>query len=283
MLHFRKILEKHIFHKEEHYENFLDDPHSTLWIQINRGLTILVFIFMMVMSFESIWNNAILYKTEIFLFDACISLVFAVEYFYRFVKSNHKFKFPFSANRIVDLLSFLPFFLGLLAAGNFLVLLRLLRILRVLRLVEKIPLTAWFVKSLKDYLDEYRAVFLLFFITLFIWSFFVYYAEQSVIWTQFTSIPLSLWWGLVTMTTVWYWDMVPMSTLGKLFGAILVFLWPLLLALTSAVTIMVFTEAARNHNTLKSGRIFKSKLCTKCAGKNRNEANYCSTCWEKFD
>jgi hypothetical protein len=48
----------------------------------------------------------------------------------------------------------------------------------VFRLVEKIPLTSGFIKSLKDYLDEYRAVFLLFFITLFIGSFFVYYFEQ---------------------------------------------------------------------------------------------------------
>lgn len=278
---FKTFFETHFFHNEKKYESFLDDPNSKRGKKINSFLTLLVIVFMVVISIESVWDNAVEYKFEIFLFDAFISSVFAIEYLYRFFKAKDKWLFPFSLMRIIDLLSFLPFFLWLLATGNFLVLFRLSRILRVLRLVDKIPLTAWFMKSLKDYLDEYRAVFLLFFTTLFLGSFFVYYAEQWVVGTDFQSIPQSLWWGLVTMTTVWYGDMVPVTVLGKVFWAILVFLWPLLLALSSAVTIMVFTEAARNHSVTKT-HLFKSKICEKCKSKNRTEANYCSTCGEKF-
>ncbi len=278
---FKDFLEKHFHHEGKHYEVFLDDPNDKKGKKIHAFLTALVFIFMGVISFESIWDNAITYQTQIFLFDAFVSMAFAWEYIYRFIKAKDKLNFPFSLMRIIDLLSFLPFFLWLIATGKALVLLRLLRILRVLRLVEDIPLTAGFVKSLKDYLDEYRAVFLLFFVTLFILSFSVYYAEQSVVWTPFNSIPMSLWWGLVTMTTVWYGDMVPLTPLGKILGSLLIFLWPLLLALSSAVTIMVFTEAARNHNATKV-HLFKSKICEKCKAKNRTEANYCSTCGEKF-
>ena len=278
---FKKFIKKHLEEPVEEYENFLDDPSSEPWKNVNQFLTILVFIFMWALCFESLWDNAILYKLELFYLDAFVSSLFAVEYIYRFFKSTDKLKYPFSLMRIIDLLSFLPFFLWLVAAWDFLKVFRLLRIMRVFRLVEKIPLTSGFIRSLKDYLDEYKAVFLLFFITLFIGSFFVYYFEQWVIDTKFDSIPITLWWGLVTMTTVGYGDMIPMTALWKLVGSWLILLWPLLLALTSAVTIMVFTEAARHHSNVKSN-MFRSKVCLKCKSKNRPEANYCSSCGIEF-
>lgn len=278
---FRKFIEKHLEEPIVNYESFLDDPSSKIWKNINQFLTTLVFIFMWALCFESLWDNGVLYKKELFYLDAFVSIIFALEYIYRFIQSKNKLEFPFSMMRIIDLLSFLPFFLWLVAAWDFLKVLRLLRILRVFRLVEKIPLTSGFIKSLKDYLDEYRAVFLLFFITLFIGSFFVYYFEQWVVGSKFDSIPISLWWWLVTMTTVWYGDMIPITAAGKIMWSFLIFLWPLLLALTSGVTIMVFTEAARHHSTVKSN-MFRSKVCLKCKSKNRPEAKYCSSCGSKF-
>jgi hypothetical protein len=107
----KDILEKHLFHIEERYESFLDDPDSEDGRNVNKFLTILVLIFMAILSFETVGNNAELYKTPIFVFEAFISFVFAWEYAYRFAKSKNKLHFPFSAMRIIDLLSFLPFFL----------------------------------------------------------------------------------------------------------------------------------------------------------------------------
>jgi voltage-gated potassium channel len=104
--------------------------------------------------------------------------------------------------RIIDLLSFTPFFLGIFAAGDFLKILRLLRVFRVLRILKKIPLTNEFIKSLKDYKEEYRAVFILFLVILFVGSFFVYFAERYEFDTKFTNIPITIWWGIVTMSTV---------------------------------------------------------------------------------
>ena len=139
--------------------------------------------------FESMGDNMIDYQKELFVFEAFISSVFAIEYFYRLYKAHHKISFIFSFWRIIDLISFLPFFLWLFAVWEFWKVLRIFRIFRVIRLLKKIPLTRGFIKAIGEYKDEYAAVTLLFSIILFIWSVGVYFVERWVDGTLFTSIP----------------------------------------------------------------------------------------------
>lgn len=263
------------------YENFLDDEKSKMWLFIINFITFLVLLFIAVVAFESLWNNKIIYATQIYIFDAFISIVFAIEYFYRLKRAKDKKWFLINPIRVIDLLSFLPFFIWLITFWNFLATLRLIRVLRILRLVKRIPLTSWFLKSLKDFVDEYRAVFMLYFVVLFLCSFLVYYVEKDIPWTQFTSVPIAIWWWLVTMTTVWFWDIIPISTLWKVFWSILIFLWPLVIALATSVTIMVFQETNNAQKYIKRNK--RSKSCIRCKTKNFHHANYCFVCWEEFE
>jgi len=272
----------HVFtYNKNKYENFLDDPKCHIWNKINAFITFLVLLFIAVVTFESLWNNRETYAVPIYIFDAFISVVFALEYFYRFFRARKKIMFVFNPIRIIDLLSFLPFFLWLFTFGTFIVTLRLIRVLRILRLVKRIPLTSWFIHALKDYIDEYRAVFLLYFVVLFLGSFFVYFVEKDVPWTQFTSIPITLWWWLVTMTTVWFWDLIPITPLWKAFWSLIIFLWPLVIALATSVTIMVFQDANHRRKILDKSK--KAKVCPKCKTKNFKDANYCFYCWSEFN
>lgn len=275
-----KKLTNYFSYDREKYENILDDEDSEIWTIINNFITVLVIMFIVMVTFESLWNNHVIYANEIFFFDAFVSTIFATEYIYRFLRSRNIKAFIINPLRIVDLLSFIPFFIWLVTFGEFVLVLKLIRVLRILRLVKRIPLTSWFVRSLKNYIDEYKAVFLLFLVALFLGTFFVYYVEKDLPWTKFTSIPIALWWGIVTMATVWYWDMYPISPLGKIFWSVMVFLWPLLLALSSAVTIMVFNET--NENQKNARRNIRWKLCVRCNSKNIKEANYCIVCWKKY-
>ena len=261
------------------YENILDSDNK-LWFFVKQFIFWLVLLFWVLLIFESIWNNESKYYIELLYCDAVISTIFAFEYLYRLFKAKKKIEFIKNPMRIIDLLSFLPFFLWFFAAWDYLKILRLFRVFRILRVIKKIPLTESFVKSLKDYKEEYKAVLFLFLVILFVGSFFVYFAEKNVIDSKFYNIPISLWWWLVTMTTVWYWDMYPLTNLWKFFATFLIILWPLILALFSAITIMVFSETLKVHERKQVTK--KWIECSRCWDKNPHDANYCMKCWKKI-
>jgi voltage-gated potassium channel len=82
------------------------------------------------------------------------------------------------------------------------------------------------------------------------------------------------------MSTVWYWDMYPLTYLWKFFAIFLIILWPLILALFSAITIMVFSETLRNHER----KVLNKRwiICKRCWDKNPRDANYCMKCGKKL-
>lgn len=275
-----KKIKKYFDYDHKKYENILDSDNK-VWIFLRNLIFGLVIFFAFTLIFESIWEHSEIFYKELFYVDAFISSVFAIEYFYRFFRARGKLKFLVNPMRIIDLLSFLPFFLGFVASWDLLKILRLLRIFRVLRIIKKIPLTNEFLKALKDYKEEYKAVWILFLVILFVGSFFVYYAEKDTVNTSFKNIPITLWWGLVTMSTVWFWDIVPTTNLWRIFASSLVFLWPLIYWLASAITVMVFAETVKIHETKLENKRWKK--CPRCGEKNPKSANYCMKCGKKLD
>lgn len=261
------------------YENILDDPNSKLGVFLESVLFYLILLFCFLIAVESIWDNATKYFKLFFIFDFFISSVFAIEYIYRGIKAKQKCKFLINPMRIIDLLSFLPFFLWFIASGSYLKIFRILRYFRIFRLIKKIPLSAGFIYSLKYYLDEFKAISSLYFTILFLGSTFVYYAEKWVNPNSFNSIPETLWWGLVTMTTVWYGDITPITVMGRVIWSILVFIWPLMWAIIWAITVVVFMDTAKYIEKQNNHR---HKLCHRCKSRNVKEANYCIKCGESF-
>ena len=275
--------------------NKINNTNEWIWRHFEFLVNFLTFLFLFILIIESIDNYAHIYEYEFFIIDFIISSVFAIEYFSKFYCTYNKKKFMFSAWRIIDFLSFAPFFIMFFISifiqnisGHLevfvstLVVLRLFRVFKILRLIDKIPLTSGFVHSLKEYKDEYKAVFILFFVVLYILSFAVYFFEHQT--NPFINNMLdALRWWLVTMTTVWYWDVVPITWIGKTIASILIFLWPIILWIFSAITIMVFMDTTERHRYIVFNKLSKRvKFCPRCNTKNLKEANYCMKCGNKF-
>lgn len=273
-----ELLKKKQFYDREKYPDILSDPESPLGRYLKICIQFCVFIAVGIILLETVESIGGKYQYEFFVLDAVISLIFAWEYSYRYLKARDKKEFVFRGMNIIDLLSFVPFFIGLIfssAAG--LDILKILRVLRTLRLFEvstSSPIALGFIKTIREYHKEYRAILWIFISVLIIISSFVYYSEYRVN-PDFSSIPQSLWWGIVTMTTVGYGDMAPVTLFGKLLWSILILLWPVLLAVISSITILVFMDVA------ESQKITASKICRVCKTRNNEHANFCFNCWEQ--
>ncbi len=266
------------------YENILDDPNNRLWVFLSNTIVFLVIVSVLVLVIESFGDIWIIYKKELFLVDFFISSVFLVEYLYRFTRARKKFKFVKYPLNIIDLLAFLPFFIWILfssfIAAEVLKVLRIMRVFRVLKLAKHLPVIVWFLRALKDYKNEYRGIVILFVIVLTIISVFIFHAENKANPEMFSSIPKSLWWAIVTMTTVWYWDMYPITPIWRIIWSVLIFLWPVLLAVVSSVTILVFMDVLEMQRWRPNR--FTKKTCKRCKTKNAKEANYCIKCWKEY-
>jgi voltage-gated potassium channel len=279
---FLKKAKKFFHYDREKYENFLEDEESKAWKIGNFILDFLVIVSIIIIILESIKSYYKIYELEIFIINYIISSIFLLDYCYRFIKSKNKMIFSKSFLNLVDLLSFLPFFLSISFKFffnlEFLIILRTMRVFRVLRLLRNIPITLWFVQALKNYKDEYKAIFLLFAMIIFVVSTLVYEVETWIN-PEFSSIWKALWWGIVTAATVWYWDIYPITIAWKVIWSIVILLWPALLAIIWSITILVFMDVA---HTQEKAKIWKVKICHHCGKENEIDALYCIGCWKKF-
>lgn len=157
-------------------------------------------------------TQTILRFIEIF----CV-VVFTIEYLLRIYVADSKPRFIFSFFGLIDLVAILPFYLSFGVDLRSLRALRFLRLFRILKLVRYNKAMNHFVRAIKSAKEE---ILLFIFITLMLIYFSavgIYYFENEAQPEHFTSIFDSLWWAIITLTTVGYGDVYPITVGGKVF------------------------------------------------------------------
>jgi voltage-gated potassium channel len=148
---------------------------------------------------------------------------------------------------VVDLLAILPFYLAFLGLGLDLRFLRALRLLRVFRLVKMGRYSAAanaFVHVLKERKEKLVIAVTANLMLLIVASSAMYVVEHEVQPDVFPSIPETMWWGVITLTTVGYGDVVPATRAGQVVGALVAVLGIGMFALPAALIATGFAEAA---------------------------------------
>lgn len=206
------------------------------------------------------------------------TLLFTAEYALRLYCSPNRLKYATSFFGIIDLLAILPTYLGLVFTGmHYLLVVRILRLLRIFRILK-----------LKNYLTEADVLMTALRssrpkITVFIWAVVtivvIVGATMYVIEGQergFDNIPKSIYWAIVTLTTVGYGDMSPKSPLGQFFACIVMLLGYAIIAVPTGIVTVELTHAARS----KQRRL----PCPNCAAAVLDpEAVFCARCGADLD
>ncbi|MEO7922539.1 MAG: ion transporter [Chitinophagaceae bacterium] len=192
-------------------------------------------------------------------FDLVSVIIFTIEYVLRVWSCNHdpkykhsfrgRLKYILSPAALIDLIAFLPFYLHAFIGLD----LRVLRILRLLRFFRLFRLTAYtkaarlVSRVFKSRVHELMLAFVLTMFLIVIASCLVYFAEHVAQPDKFSSIPATMWWSVVTLTTVGYGDMYPITILGKIFASIVLFAGIGMLALPAGIITSGFLEESRKN------------------------------------
>ena len=161
------------------------------------------------------------------------------------LKKRISYVLSFSA--IVDLLAILPSLIALIYPTVDLRFIRALRIIRLLKFSRYSNSINSLLSVIWNQRRSFGAAYFILFIALIISSSGMYLVEKNVQPEKFGSIPQAMWWAIVTLTSVGYGDVTPITSLGKIFGSIIIILGILTVALPSGILAAAFTDFTRKN------------------------------------
>jgi voltage-gated potassium channel len=237
------------------------------------ALLIAIVLSVVAVSLESVAEVRHLHGGRLRAIEWLFTILFTVEYVLRLLCVRQPLRYAGSFFGIVDLLAIVPTYLSLLVAGTqSLIVIRALRLLRIFRVLK----LAHFLGEARMLHAAVRAssrkiiVFLGTVLTLvLIVGALMYLIEGAE--AGFTSIPQSVYWAIVTMTTVGYGDIAPQSVLGKILAsAVMILGYGIIAVPTGIVTVEI--AGALKHST-------RTEACTECGAEGHaTDADFCKYC-----
>lgn len=273
---------KGFFHNKELKEKLYviifesDTPNGKLFDVFLIGFIIAS---VLVVILESVVTFSDQFKLALQIMEYIFTAFFTFEYLVRIYCSPKPKKYIFSFFGIVDLLATLPLYLGFLfTSARYLLVIRTFRLIRVFRVFK-----------LFNYLDEgnlllvslrmsSRKIFVFFFFVLILVTSIgtiMYMIEGTQPDTDFNNIPNCIYWAIVTMTTVGYGDITPVTPVGRFISACVMLIGYTIIAVPTGIVSATMIKEHRRRSLLRCPQCLRSD--------HEEEANYCKYCGAKLD
>ncbi len=238
-------------------------------------LIFLIFLNIVAIILESVKEINDAYGSFFHNLESFSVILFTIEYVLRVwtAPENPKYqkinlprtRYVFSGMSLVDLFSILPYYLTLVVSFlpidlRFMRAIRLFRLIRVLKIARYLKALNMIQAVLRERKEQIILSVMFIVFLLIIVSTVMFYIEHDGQPEMFSSIPATMWWGIETLTTVGYGDMVPKTSIGRLLGGMISILGIGLFALPAGILSSGLTDQLHNSNKKKS------KRCPHCGG-----------------
>lgn len=234
-------------------------------------VAIILSIITVLLDSVSDFNRA--YGGYLYIAEWIFTILFTIEYLLRTFCIRRPTSYVFSPFGIIDLLSILPTYLSMILPGTQVLsvirILRVLRIFRILKLVQYVGEANYLISAL---IASKRKIFIFFFgvinIVVILGS-IMYLIEGDQ--TGFSSIPKSIYWAIVTLTTVGYGDIIPNTSLGQAVSSLIMIIGYSLLAVPTGIISSELSIAKKESQNKISCDVcekddleINSRFCNKC-------------------
>ena len=252
------------------------DTAQGKWFDIILILTILLSIVLVML--ESVKKFDENYHDFLKIAEWVITILFSIEYIVRIITIKKPTSYIFSFFGIIDFLATIPMYISLILGGTHALValraLRLLRVFRILKLARYLTASTKLIAALKASRIKI-AVFLFSVVVLTIILGTIMYLVEGPE-NGFTSIPHSMYWAIVTLTTVGYGDLAPHTPFGQFIASIVMILGYGIIAVPTGIVTSEITRTENNPNT-------NTQHCSNCsAEKHMDKAAFCYKCGGKL-
>jgi voltage-gated potassium channel len=215
------------------------------------------------------------YNDELYLIEWGITIIFTIEYILRILAVKEPWRYVFSLYGLIDLLAILPTFLSILfPQTRYLLVIRALRLMRVFRIFK----LTHFVKEGMAIVIALKAsskrilVFLAFIMVLSVILGSIVYVVEAPYNEQFHSIPQSIYWCIVTITTVGYGDISPVTPLGKFIASLIMILGYAIIAVPTGIVTVEMSKGMKAEP-------LANQSCPSCSKEGHDhDAKFCKYC-----
>lgn len=259
----------------ERLHEIIFEADTPLGKRFDISLIVLIVLSVLLVMAESVDQLQARYATFFYYSEWLLTILFTVEYILRLSVVRSPLKYAKSFFGVVDLLAILPSYLSIFFAGtHFFVVIRALRLMRIFRIFK----LGHFMKESFVIVDAMKrsrtkiSIFLFFIVIIVTIVGSIMYVVEGESNESFTSIPRSIYWAIVTLTTVGYGDISPQTELGQFLSAVVMILGYAVIAVPTGIVSAELIKDAPSNNT---------QACLNCGRDGHDDdAKFCKYCGE---